>query len=158
MVADWTLNVIYNESDLTLNGAYRLKDGKRKSTYLDKKIKTAYVKPVVMIDYQIVTQAQTYGYLCIVASNIKGETYELFFDSQPSHALQWQRMKTTKIGVEKYKNTVEDAASLYARVFLKCLGFEDVQTKYSYEDKIELDLHIRGKNGQYSLELSEPVR
>lgn len=158
VAADWKLNVIYNESDLKLDGAYRLKEGgKRKSTYLDKKIKAAVVKPVIMIDYLVVTQAQMQGYLCIVAQNPVGEKCELFFDSQPAHALQWQRMKTTHIGVEKNQADILDDTSLYARVFLKCLGVADVQTKYSYQDDAVLDLHISGKDGKYSLKLVEPV-
>ncbi|MBP6892342.1 hypothetical protein KBB68_02050 [Candidatus Babeliales bacterium] len=157
--ADWKLNAIYNESDLQLGGAYRLKEGgKRKSTYLDKKIKTAQVKPVIMIDYEIVTQAKVQGYLCIIAYDKQSEKYELFFDSQPSHALSWHRMKTTKIGSNQNVTENFDDSLLYARVFLKSSSHEDVQARFSYEDKTELDLIIRGNNGKYSLELSEPAR
>lgn len=157
--ADWKLNAVYNESDLQLDGAYRLKEGgKRKSTYLDKKIKAAQVKSVIMIDYQIVTQAKSQGYLCIFAHDKHDEKYELFFDSQPAHALQWHRMKTIKIGVDQDQMDNLDESLLYARVFLKSPGHQDIQARFSYEDKIELDLIIRGNDGKYSLELSELAR
>lgn len=157
--ADWKLNAIYNDSDLHLDGAYRLKEGgKRKSTYLDKKIKAAQAKSVIMLDYQVVTQAQSQGYLCIFAHDAQDKKYELFFDSQPAHALQWHRMKTTKIGIDQDEEALYDDSSLYARVFLKSFGFQDIQARFSYEDKTELDLIVHGKDGQYSLELSEPAR
>ena len=71
VAADWKLNVIYNESDLKLDGAYRLKEGgKRKSTYLDKKINAAVVKPVIMIDYLVVTQAQMQGYCFLIVNQL----------------------------------------------------------------------------------------
>ncbi len=155
--ADWTLNVVYNESDLKLDGAYRLKKGgKRKSTYLDKKIKLAnQSKPVIMIDYKTFTKADSQGYLCITLHDRYDEKYELFFDSQPAHAIEWHRSKTKKIGTEI--ESVSDTA-LYARVFLKSVGHQDVHIRYAYEEAIDLDLIIHGKDGLYSLELSEPIR
>jgi hypothetical protein len=157
VVADWRLNAIYNESDLDLDGAYRLGEGgKRKSTYMDKKIKAAQPKPVIMIDYKILTRAQTQGYLCIVSHDPHGEKFELFFDSQSSHSLKWHRTKTKIIAKEQGDNDSNDDTSLYARVFLKP-GF-DIKARKSYEEYAELDLIIRGKEGVYTLELSEVAR
>lgn len=157
ILSDWTLDAIYNESDLKLDGAYRLKKGgKRKGTYLDKKIHASnQSKPVTLINYKIFTKADNQGYLCIVLHDAQDEKYELFFDSQPSHAIEWQRSKTMKFSAEP--DLVKETG-LYARTFLKHDGHEDVKANYAYEDSISLDLIIKGKNGNYSLQLGEPVR
>ena len=159
--ADWKLNAIYNESDLQLDGAYRLKEGgKRKPTYLDKKIKAAQIKPVIMIDYKTLTKADTQGYLCISLHDIDGEKYELFFDSQPAHSLKWHRTKTIKFVKDEDLYDQLDDNSLYARVFLKYQGNNVAHVRFSYDgqDVMQLDLIIRGKDGQYTLELGEPLQ
>lgn len=160
--ADWKLNVIYNESDLALDGAFRLKNGKRKSTFVDKKIKNAVNKSVTMIDYKVVTDAGQQGYLCISLHDRKDELYELCFDSQTSHAIEWQRSKTKKlVSVTMPTMHSKDDTMQNARVFLKHNGHNVANARYEYDgdqSDVEIDLIIRLKNGTYSLELGEPVR
>lgn len=158
--ADWVLNTIYNESDLQLDGAYRLKDGKRYATYIDKKIKSATPKPVTMVDYRNLTYPKSQGLLCITLTNKStGERYELFFDSQPSHSIAWQRPKAKKITLDPQGAT--DDTAHYARVFLKLQGYDKASAKFGYDGEAldqALDLIIHGTAGAYTLELGEPTR
>lgn len=159
--ADWKLNVIYNESDLQHDGAFRLKNGKRKSTFVDKKIKNAVNKSVTMIDYKVVTDAGQQGYLCISLHDSKNEPYELCFDSQTSHAIEWQRSKTKKLVTTMPVMHSKDDTMQNARVFLKHNGHNIANARYEYDGDqpdVEIDLIIRLKDGVYSLELGEPVR
>ena len=155
--ADWILNAMYNKSDLKLIGAYRLKNGKRYSTYVDKKIKDAVQKSVTMIDYKNVTYPKTQGFLCIILENASGEKYELFFDSQSTHSIVWQRSKAKKITIDT-QDTTDD--TLHARAFLKFHGQDKAKVTFGYDDAqdVALDVIIQGTNGVYQLELDEPAR
>lgn len=158
LMADWTLNAIYNDSDLKLDGAFRLKNGKRYSTFLDKKIKAAVSKTVTMISYKNLTYPKSQGLLCITLKSGLGDQYELFFDSQSTHSILWQRPKAKKITMNI--DDAHDDTMRYARVFLKFQGQDQAKAMFGYDDEkgIALDLIIRGKGGVYTLELSEPAR
>lgn len=171
LCADWKLATIYNQSDLQLQGAYRLinKSGfgkrsklKKASTFVDRRIKLATKKPFVIIDYTVPTHVQSQGHLCITAVNAQSQTYTICFDSRPKHALIWNRLQTKEVAV--HEDTSQDGldgfadGSLIARAVLTLDDKTVARAMQSYEvdfNRVEFDLTIHGKAGLYSLELSE---
>jgi hypothetical protein len=157
MFSDWKLNAIYNESDLRLDGAFRLKNGKAKTTFVDKNLKSAKSKKVSMIGYKVVTDAAKQGHLCIAMHSVfddkQNQAYELCFDSQATHSIAWNRSKAQEIG--KALTEVE-GGPLHARAKLKKGGtvVAEVNASYSGND-VEFDLTIKGDGGVYGLRLSE---
>ena len=90
--ADWKLSAIYidQQCDLHLDGAYRLKGKKKVSTFVDRRVKSAKLKPVTMIDYTVPVDARSQGFLCISLHDLKKlSEFSLCFDSLPTHRIEW---------------------------------------------------------------------
>ena len=166
--ADWTLHAIYNDSDLKLDGAYRLKNGNHKSTYVNGKIQNAASKSVTMIGYKNLTEPKSQGHLCISANDTHGESFAFCFDSQTSHAMTWGRSKTKKITTHAHvaasaptPSDIIDDTVHYARVFFKNHeGHNIAHAKHAYDNVRDgdFDLMISGSAGLYHLKLSEVAR
>ena len=165
LFSDWKLASVYNQSDLKLDGAYRLtnKLGKKKksATFVDKRVKSAASKPFVVIDYKVLVEPRSQGYLCISLKNKFNQVFDLCFDSQPKHAIEWHRSKTTQIVAHDatpslLAETSDD--SLIARAVLKLQDTILVQAVQPYDveqNGVEFDLTIKGASGSYTLELSQ---
>lgn len=162
--ADWNLKAIYNNSDLPLTGAYRLKDGKKKATYVDKTVKSAKAKSVIMIGYQVPIDASKQGYLCfeLLDKTQPFEKYELCVDSQRKNTILSKRFKAQKIvsNLSVSDDVTSDDSSIIARALLKKnekLILSD-QQPYDDEDKnAAFDVFIEGSRGLYTLKLSPVV-
>ncbi|HSW75856.1 MAG TPA: hypothetical protein VLG50_02335 [Candidatus Saccharimonadales bacterium] len=151
--SDWKLGKIYNNSDLTLDSAWRHKNtGQKRSIPAI----TAKIKPslkIIDINYTI---SQKLGTISISA-HYKNQFYDIFFDRHPTHSLQWQRSKTQ---ANDKSCSIEDGSHC-ARVWMKLADGKDAAASFGYDDisdepMITLDVTIQGKNGSYSLFLAEP--
>lgn len=162
--ADWNFKAIYNDSSMKLTRSYRLKDGKKKATYVDKTIKSAKEKSVMMIGYNVPTDASKQGYLCfeLIDQNNPDEKYELCVDSQRKNTILSKRFKAQKIAssVPLPDDATSDDTSIIARVLLKRNGIVIASDQQPYDDddkNVAFDVLIYGSNGQYTLKLSEVV-
>lgn len=162
--ADWKLAAIYTDqqSDLKLDGAYRLKGKKKVSTFVDKRIKSAQLKPVIMVDYMVPVDTRSQGFLCISLHDLKNLSFSLCFDSKATHSIEWKRMKSQELAPNASNEgcSIEDG-NFCAQAYLKSAdGTVIAQAKHSYnvEQKgIEFDVTIYGKAGSYQLELTPTV-
>jgi len=165
MQADWNLKAIYNDSDLPLTGAYRLKDGKKKATYVDKTIKSAKAKSVIMIGskgYRVPTNASKEGYLCfeLIDKNRPEAKYELCVDSQRKNTILSKRSKAQKVANLALTEDGTSDDTSFARAVLKNNGTVVYSDQKSYEDDdqdAEFDVFVEGLNGSYALKLLEVV-
>lgn len=165
MNADWTLRAVYVSNNLALRcvGAYRLKNGKKKSTYLDKKIKSAQKKSVVMVGFKVLKDIKSQGTTCIVMRDDldpKAE-YTLCFDCQSAASLASSRLKTQNLNNIPSDLDHSNLDYFYARIELKKNGTLLAQDYQKYpidNESAEFDALIKQDlAGNITIRLEPPV-
>lgn len=162
---NWILQSIYlgKDSSLYVSGAHRIKNGAFKFSYLDKNIKKAVKKPVIILNHRIFTNQINQDALCVVIEDQKDSSvrYELYLDSQSSAAINSDRSKIKKIfdfPMPKEKNSAT-FDGFYARAVFKQtgqalpLGF--AQTQYREADSA-FDVVIHHDQDGFNIKLQAP--
>ncbi|MBP7854808.1 hypothetical protein KAZ82_02595 [Candidatus Babeliales bacterium] len=161
--ANWILQSIYlgTHSSLYVAQAYRIKNGKQTLTHLDKKIKSAVKKSVIVLHHRILVPQVNQDTLCLIIKdqNDQAVQYELYVDSQTAVALNAQRAKLKKVfDIPAPKNIIIDV--FYARAVLKkgdlVLAYDQVPY-HETDSALDIIIHEISKNPvAMSLQLAEP--
>ena len=161
--SDWKLGTIYNNSDLKFESAWRNKSKQKKKGIpsITDALRATLSLPhqrIVKINYII---SQDLGTFSILASDGK-QKYDIFFDSQATHSIAWQRSKTQVItpSLNNQGCSIADGTNC-ARVWIPIASVKEIVATQAYDiEKDEpiptFDLTIGIKNGHYALALSEP--
>lgn len=155
--ADWKMSIVdYQQSDLTVEYAWRYSRAEKpvRLKTLTNYIQTSAHKKMVIADYTINKRG-----ISLVARDVQGKQYDIFFDGQATHSIASNRSKVKSIAPFPKGCTLQDGV-FCARALMQQAGADHAVINtavFGYnEEQQEFKVIIRGFDGAYTITL-DPV-